>query len=191
MYMYECTSFPILMLSRLYGNPVCSNNTNSLGIYCQVQQKNPTPYSTSLERCGTNPKVCSGSQKLSPASCECQVPYEGRLNFRAPSFRDLTNANLFRQLEDSLNSNLNLPAHSALLQNPFFDQNDYLQVQLSLFPPSGKFFSHSDVQRLGFSLSNQTVEPPDVFGPYLFYGFAYPFPSNLSTLSHQMPFQCS
>lgn len=179
------------MLSRLYGNPVCSNNPSSLGIYCQIQQKNPTPYSTSLERCGTNQKVCSGFQKLSPASCECQVPYEGRLTFRAPSFRDLTNANLFGSLEDSLCSNLSLPAHSAFLQNPFFDQNDYLQVQLSLFPPSGKFFSHSDVQRIGFRLSNQTFKPSDVFGPYLFNGFAYPFPGNLSITPRQMSFQHS
>ncbi|KAK4742522.1 hypothetical protein SAY87_000523 [Trapa incisa] len=159
----------------LYGNPICSNNVKILGVYCQIDP-NLTSYSTSLERCGTKPKVCSGFQKLSPASCDCRVPYEGRLTFRAPSFRDPTNANLFGQLEDSLSSNLSLSAHSAMLQNPFFDQNDYLQVQLSLFPASGKFFNRSDVQRLGFMLSNQTYKPPDVFGPYVFSGFAYPFP---------------
>ncbi|OWM81577.1 hypothetical protein CDL15_Pgr007615 [Punica granatum] len=161
----------------LYGNPYCLESSNTQVAYCQRQETIPTPYTTSLESCGPNRKQCTGFQKLSPASCDCQVPYEGKLTFRAPFFRDVANANLFGKLEESLWSNLTLPARSVFLQNPFFDSSAYLQVQLLLFPSSGKFFSHSDIQRMGNVLSNQLFKPPDVFGPYVFNGFNYPFPA--------------
>lgn len=162
---------------------MCNGNSNTLETYCLPRQKNQTPYSTSLERCGTNPDNCSGLQMLSPASCDCQVPYKGTLTCMAPSFRDLTNAKLFEELEGNLCSNLSLPAHSAFLQNPYFDQNNYLKVQLSLFPSSGKFFNHLSIQTIGFTLSNQNFMTPNMFGPCIFHAFPYPFPCNLTIIS--------
>lgn len=159
----------------LIGNPVCTSalsNTN----YCQLQQQNKQPYSTSLANCGG--KSCPPDQKLSPQSCECAYPYQGTLYFRAPSFRELSNVNTFHSLEMSLWVKLGLTPGSVSLQNPFFNSDDYLQVQLALFPPIGQYFNRTDVQRIGFELSNQTYKPPKEFGPYFFIAFPYPFPGS-------------
>ncbi|KAJ4832493.1 hypothetical protein Tsubulata_000041 [Turnera subulata] len=158
----------------LVGNPVCSalSNTN----YCQLQQRSTKPYSTSLANCGG--KTCPPEQKLSPQSCECSFPYEGTLYFRAPSFKDITNVNLFHSLEMSLWVKLELTPGSISLQNPFFNVDDYLQVQLALFPSAGKYFNRTEIQRIGFDLSNQTYKPPKEFGPYYFIASPYPFPAS-------------
>ncbi|CAN1278337.1 Leucine-rich repeat receptor protein kinase HPCA1 [Linum perenne] len=159
----------------LVGNPVCTalSNTN----YCQIErQQSSKVYSTSLANCGT--KICTADQKLSPQSCECAYPYEGTLYFRGPAFRDLTDVNTFHALEMSLWVKLGLTPGSVSLQNPIFNSDDYLQVQLGLFPPTsaGKYFNRSEIQRIGFDLSNQTYKPPSEFGPYYFIAAPYPFP---------------
>ncbi|RYR79137.1 hypothetical protein Ahy_A01g003991 isoform B [Arachis hypogaea] len=158
----------------LIGNPVCSvlSNTN----YCQLQQQPKQPYSTSLANCGG--KSCPPDQKLSPQSCECAYPYEGMLYFRGPLFRELSNVNIFHELEMSLWVKLDLTPGSVSLQNPFFNGDDYLQVQLALFPPSGQYFNRTEVQRIGFDLTNQTYKPPKEFGPYYFIAFPYAFPDS-------------
>lgn len=74
---------------------------------------------------------------------------------------------------------LNLTPGSVSLQNPFFNGDDYLQVQLALFPPTGQYFNRSEVQRIGFSMSNQTYKPPPEFGPYYFIAFPYSFPGKI------------
>ena len=163
---------------RLVGNPVCTALSNTS--YCQLQQQSTKPYSTSLANCGS--EMCPVEQKLSPQSCECAYPYEGILYFRAPSFRELSNENTFHSLEMSLWDRLGLTPGSVFLQNPFFNVDDYLQVQVALFPPTGKYFNRSEIQRIGFYLSNQTYKPPKYFGPYYFIASNYPFPGNLSHL---------
>ncbi|OIV93705.1 hypothetical protein TanjilG_16556 [Lupinus angustifolius] len=159
----------------LIGNPVCTtglSNTN----YCQLQQQPKQPYSTSLANCGG--RSCPPDQKLSPQSCECAYPYQGMLYFRGPLFRELSNVNTFHSLEMSLWVKLGLTPGSVSLQNPFFNGDDYLQVQLALFPPIGQYFNRSEVQRIGFQLSNQTYKPPHEFGPYYFIAFPYAFPDS-------------
>ncbi|XAR68684.1 Non-specific serine/threonine protein kinase [Bertholletia excelsa] len=156
----------------LIGNPVCTTalaNTN----YCQLQQQTTKPYSTSLANCGS--KSCSADEKLSPQSCNCAYPYEGTMYFRGPSFRELSNATMFHSLEMSLWVKLGLTPGSVSLQNPFFNIDDYLQVQLELFPSTGKYFNRSEILRLGFALSNQTYKPPPEFGPYYFIASPYFF----------------
>lgn len=162
----------------LIGNPVCTSLSNNK--YCQLQQISSKPYSTSLTRCGS--KTCPVDRKLSPQSCECAVPYEGILYFRAPSFRELSNATLFQGLETSMSTKLDLTPGSVSLQNLFFNPNDYLQIQLALFPASGEvYFNRSEIQRIGFELSNQTYKPPKEFGPYYFIASPYTFPGNQHT----------
>ncbi|XP_073017397.1 leucine-rich repeat receptor protein kinase HPCA1-like isoform X2 [Primulina eburnea] len=156
---------------ELMGNPVCSASLEST-IYCQVQQS-ARPYTTSLSNCGT--QLCEADQKLNPQSCECAYPYEGTLYFRAPLFRDLSNASLFNFLEMSIWLKLGLSPGSVSVQNPFFNVDDYLQVQLGLFPSNSKYFNRSEVQRLGFALSNQTYKPSSEFGPYFFIASPYIF----------------
>ncbi|CAH8258712.1 unnamed protein product [Arabidopsis lyrata] len=170
----------------LVGNPVCTtalSNTN----YCQIQQQQVKRiYSTSLANCGG--KSCPLDQKISPQSCECAYPYEGTLYFRGPMFRDLSNVNTYHSLEMSLWVKLGLTPGSVSLQNPFFNNDDYLQIQLALFPPMGKYFNRTEVQRIGFDLSNQTYKPPPLFGPYYFIASPYTFPAegNGHSLSSRM-----
>ncbi|XP_031094482.1 probable leucine-rich repeat receptor-like protein kinase At5g49770 [Ipomoea triloba] len=158
----------------LIGNPVCTSalaNTD----YCHLQQQATKPYSTSLANCGS--KSCPSDKKLSPQSCDCAYPYEGTFYFRGPSFRELSSVELFHSLEMSLWVKLGLTPGSVSLQNPFFNIDDYLQVQLELFPSTGMYFNRSEVQRIGFSLSNQTYKPPPEFGPYYFIASPYTFPA--------------
>ncbi|KAL0452236.1 UNVERIFIED_CONTAM: putative leucine-rich repeat receptor-like protein kinase [Sesamum latifolium] len=159
------------LTTLLIGNPVCSASLENT-VYCQIQQSGK-PYSTSLANCGS--QICTSDQKLNPQSCDCAYPYEGTLYFRAPSFRDLSNASLFHSLEMSLWVKLGLSPGSVSLQNPFFNADDYLQVQLGLFPSNSRYFNRSEVQRIGFSLSNQTYKPPREFGPYYFIASPYVF----------------
>ncbi|KAH1205804.1 putative leucine-rich repeat receptor-like protein kinase [Glycine soja] len=138
----------------LIGNPVCGtalSNTN----FCQLQQQAKQPYSTSLASCGG--KSCPPDQKLSPQSCECAYPYEGTLYFRGPSFRELSSVNTFHSLEMSLWVKLGLTPGSVSLQNPFFNSDDYLQVQLALFPPMGQYFNSISGSHKGASLSKGVV----------------------------------
>ncbi|KAH9674150.1 protein kinase domain-containing protein [Citrus sinensis] len=156
----------------LVGNPVCTAtlaNTN----YCQLQKPTTKAYSTSLANCGG--KSCPPEQKLSPQSCECAYPYEGTMYFRGPSFRELSNVTVFHSLEMSLWVKLGLTPGSVFLQNPFFNIDDYLQIQVALFPSGEKSFNRSEVQKIGFELSNQTYKPPKEFGPYYFIASPYAF----------------
>lgn len=164
------------MYFRLVGNPVCKVTLLNTA-YCQIQDQTPKTYSTNLANCGS--ELCSPDQKLNPQSCECAYAYEGTLYFRGPTFRDLSDLNKFHSLESSLWTKLNLTPGSVFLQNPFFNIDDYLQIQLALFPPTGKYFNRSEVQRIGFSLSNQTYKPPEEFGPYYFIASPYHFQGNL------------
>ncbi|KAF9592305.1 hypothetical protein IFM89_013531 [Coptis chinensis] len=155
----------------LVGNPVCNILSNTK--FCQLQQTTKKAYSTSLASCAS--KTCNSIQKLNPQSCDCAFPYEGTMYFRAPFFRDLSNATVFNELEMSLWMKLGLTPGSVSVQNPFFNVDDYLQVELQLFPPSGKYFNRTEVQKIGFDLSNQTFKPPREFGPYYFIGSTYTF----------------
>ncbi|XP_031395546.1 probable leucine-rich repeat receptor-like protein kinase At5g49770 [Punica granatum] len=163
----------------LIGNPVCKTSATN-PTYCQVQQGDK-PYNTSLASCGT--KTCPPDEKLSPQRCECAFPFEGTLYFRGPSFRDVSNADLFHSLEMTLWTKLGLPPGSVSLQNPFFNVDDYLQVRVAFFPSTGEFFNRTEILRIGFDLSNQTYKPPKQFGPYYFIASPYVFPVHKRTLS--------
>lgn len=141
--------------------------------FCKLQQQTSQSYSTSVANCAK--KSCASGQKLNPQSCECAYPYEGILYFRGPSFRELSNATIFHSLEMSLWVKLELTPGSVALDNPYFNSDDYLQVQMGLFPSDGKHFSRTEIQRLGFAFSNQTYKPPNEFGPYYFIAFPYLF----------------
>lgn len=162
----------------LVGNPVCTTGLSNTD-YCQDPEQNTMPYATSLANCGG--KSCPPEQRVNPQSCECAYPYQGTMYFRAPLFRELSNINMFHSLEFSLWTKLELSPGSVSLLNPLFNVDDYLQVQLDLFPSTGKYFNRSEVQRIGFFLSNQTYKPPLQFGPYYFIAAPYAFPEHAET----------
>lgn len=97
------------------------------------------------------------------------------MNFRAPSFSDISNATNFQSLELSLWTKLGLPPGSVFLDNIRFNDDAYLVVDVALFPPTGKFFNRSEVVFVGNAFSNQVYKPPHVFGPYYFIASPYIF----------------
>lgn len=158
---------------RLYGNPVCNSSPVNTAVYCLLQQQQKKPYTTSLATCGSI--SCPQDQKLDPRSCSCAHPYQGSMVFRAPYFRDLTNATLFQQLEKSLWTNLSLAPSSVYISDLHFNSDNYLELNVALFPSNGMYFNRSEVLRIGFDLSNQTYKPPTIFGPYYFLALPYTF----------------
>ncbi|KAL6902019.1 hypothetical protein ACP4OV_004895 [Aristida adscensionis] len=159
----------------LAGNPVCDRLPNTP--YCNVTQRAPAaPYTTSLVKCFSGP--CPAEQSRSPQSCACAYPYQGIMYFRAPFFRDVANGTAFQQLESMLWTKLGLTPGSVYLQDPFFNADSYMEVQVKLFPSGAAYFNRSEVMRIGFDLSNQTFKPPKEFGPYYFIASPYPFPES-------------
>ncbi|RWR90747.1 putative leucine-rich repeat receptor-like protein kinase [Cinnamomum micranthum f. kanehirae] len=169
---------------KLSGNPVCNSNLLAIEDYCQKRHHSSRPYSTSYADCGTT--TCPSGQMHGPQSCDCACPYEGTLHFNAPCFRDLSNSSVFQSLENKIRDVLGLTPGSVSLQYPFFTEDDYLQVHLKLFPSTGNYFNRTEIQKIGFDLSNQTFKAPLVFGPYYFIADPYPFPdrggSSISTV---------
>ncbi|VAH90574.1 unnamed protein product [Triticum turgidum subsp. durum] len=166
-------SSPQLQQVRLAGNPVCDHLPNTA--YCNVTQHAPSPaYTTSLVKCFSG--ACPPEQSMSPQSCGCAYPYQGVMYFRAPFFADVGNGTAFQELESKLWTKLELSPGSVALQDPFFNSDSYMQVQVKLFPSGGPYFNRTEVMRIGFDLSNQTFKPPKEFGPYYFIASPYPFP---------------
>ncbi|XP_042444810.1 leucine-rich repeat receptor protein kinase HPCA1-like isoform X2 [Zingiber officinale] len=162
----------------LVGNPICYRNR--IPSLCMLGRQQPVPYSTSVN-CVSN--LCPPDQSPNPQSCSCAYPFQGVMYFRAPFFRDVSNRTLFQELENKLQTVLDLTPGSVFLQNPFFNDNSYMQIQVQIFPSTGMYFSRSEIQDIGFNLSNQTFKPPLLFGPYYFIASTYPFPSDLDDLS--------
>lgn len=162
----------------LLGNPVCdSGSFLSNNKVCQpsaLELSYSTSSSCSIKSCKT------ADQKVNPQTCECQVPFTGELVFRAPSFSDLSSASSsrFRELEASMWRNLSLPPGYVYICCLRFDDNNYLNIQLQLFPMEGKYFNRKEIQRISFALSKQTYKPPHEFGPFFFLADLYIFPDN-------------
>ncbi|XP_042443559.1 leucine-rich repeat receptor protein kinase HPCA1-like isoform X2 [Zingiber officinale] len=157
----------------LVGNPLCNQSSNKK--YCTRSQQSPVPYSTSVVNCGSN--LCPPDQSPSPQSCSCAYPFQGVMYFIAPLVRDVSNRTLFQELEKKLETVLDLTPGSVFLQNVSFNNDFYMQIYVKIFPSSGMYFSRSEIQDIGFDLSNQTFKAPSSFGPYYFIAFTYPFPA--------------
>lgn len=154
---------------------MCLDSDSSSRSFCSLQQEELASYSTNITQCGST--TCSGDQGLDPATCSCAYPYTGKMIFRAPSFADPSDRTTFQQLETSLWKELGLRPAAVFLSDVHFSSDDYLQVQVSLFPSTGIYFDTSEVIRIGFAFSNQTYKPPSIFGPYFFIADPYgPFP---------------
>ncbi|KAF0925389.1 hypothetical protein E2562_016641 [Oryza meyeriana var. granulata] len=156
----------------LAGNPFCAEQDPSNKPFCSRQQQNASPYSTSTAQCGSAAQ-CRDGQNVNPASCSCAFSYNGKMVFRAPFFVDVSSSSPFQQLESTMSAQLKLLPGSVALSDIHFNSDNYLQVQVKLFPTSGATFNLSDLIRIGFYLSNQTYKPPPNFGPYFFIADPY------------------
>ncbi|KAL3620749.1 hypothetical protein CASFOL_035661 [Castilleja foliolosa] len=167
----------------LLGNPICDEGGTQN--FCRVPQQSNSSYSTPAENC--TPSPCD-SEKISSPSCKCAYPYTGTLFFRAPSFSNFGNVSIFASLQQSLMStfrSLRLTVDSVSLINPTRNLDDYLVLNLQIFPSSQDYFNHTGILGIGFILSNQTFQPPPEFGPFFFIGSSYPYFSGQAVGSHK------
>nr|XP_019708256.1 probable leucine-rich repeat receptor-like protein kinase At5g49770 [Elaeis guineensis] len=154
----------------LVGNPICNRGGTNLQ-YCKTSEQSAPPYSTP-QNC--IPIPCPSNESLSP-TCHCAYPYTGTLCFRAYSFSNLGNDTIYQTLDDALQSSLpeRLLVDSVSLQNPFVDSDSNLEISVQVFPGGKDRFNEIDVSTLGSFFSNQTFNPPSMFGPYYFIAQDY------------------
>nr|QJR84047.1 CARD1-like protein 2 [Phtheirospermum japonicum] len=157
----------------LVGNPICDEGGTQK--FCRMPQQSNSSYSTPTENC--TPIQCDSDKILSP-SCKCAYPYTGMLFFRAPSFSNFGNSSVFVPLQKKLMSTFQsrgLPVGSVSLNNPTKNLDDYLVLNLQIFPSGQDYFNHTGISGVGFMLSNQTFKPPPEFGPFFYIGSSYPY----------------
>lgn len=158
---------------RLVGNPICDEGGTEK--YCSIPRQSNSSYSTPIENC--TPLPCT-LDKISSPSCKCAYPYTGTLFFRAPSFSNYGNLSIFASLQQKLMVTFqshSLPVDSVSLSNPTKNIDDYLLLNLQIFPSGQDYFNRSGISGIGFMLSNQTFKPPSGFGPFFFIGNSYPY----------------
>ncbi|XP_027333919.1 probable leucine-rich repeat receptor-like protein kinase At5g49770 [Abrus precatorius] len=155
----------------LKDNPICLE-TGEGASYCSNIQPGAS-YTTPPNNCQPGP--CSSEQISSP-NCVCAYPYTGTFAFRAPSFSDLDNKTYYLMLEDSLMKSFKshyLPVDSVSLSHPTKDSNQYLKLNLQVFPSGQDHFNQTGAFIIGFLIGNQTFKPPKVFGPFYFIADKY------------------
>ncbi|KAL1833378.1 hypothetical protein ACET3Z_003029 [Daucus carota] len=158
----------------LLDNPICQESgVRESQKYCSNSRQSDPLYSTGPNSCARTP--CSSDQISSP-NCKCAYPYSGTLFFRATSFSNIKNPTIYTSLEPLLllafQSN-QLPVDSISLSNPTRNLDNYLVLNLDIFPTGTDRFNHTGISGIGFVLSNQTFKPPDTYGPYIFIGHSY------------------
>ncbi|KAK1370528.1 putative leucine-rich repeat receptor-like protein kinase [Heracleum sosnowskyi] len=156
----------------LVDNPICQES-GPRERYCTISKQSDPLYSTGPNNCA--PVPCSSDQVSSP-NCRCAYPFTGTLFLRAPSFSYLNNPTIYKSLETPLLrsfQSIQLPVDSLSLSNPTRNLDNYLVLNLDIFPTGTDRFNHTAISGIGFVLSNQTFKPPDTFGPYIFIGHSY------------------
>ncbi|XP_004301588.1 PREDICTED: probable leucine-rich repeat receptor-like protein kinase At5g49770-like [Fragaria vesca subsp. vesca] len=158
----------------LVQNPVCTETGASLMSYCKISQSSDlVQYETLPNNCV--PSACSSDQVSSP-NCKCAYPYGGRINFRAPTFSDWENSNVFKELENNLTgffSKHQVNVDSVSFSNLTKDSHAYIWLSLEVFPQIQNRFTRKEVSNIAFLLSNQTFKPQKYFGPIVFIGNDY------------------
>ncbi|KAL8554992.1 hypothetical protein ACS0TY_002976 [Phlomoides rotata] len=157
----------------LAGNPVCMTGGSTQN-YCTIPILQPK-YSTPPKKC--TPFPCDQEIKVASPTCKCAIPLSGNLIFRAPSFSNLENSSVYESLEQKLTESFKLnrqPVDSVSLSSPTKDPDDYLVLNLHVFPSGQEFFNRTGTSGISFMLSNQTFKPPDEFGPFFYIGEKYP-----------------
>ncbi|KAI3701907.1 hypothetical protein L6452_27368 [Arctium lappa] len=168
----------------LVENPICMESEVTDG-YCSLPTKTNASYSTPLNNC--TPPSCGSGQVSSP-NCKCAYPYMGSFFFKAPSFSDLGNSTVYNSLRDLLMSffrQVQLPVDSVSLKNPSRNLNDYLVLNLEVFPSGEVNFNRTGILGVGFALSNQTFKTKKDFNTYVFIAENYDFLPGVSGPKHK------
>ncbi|KAJ6342999.1 hypothetical protein OIU78_010841 [Salix suchowensis] len=150
----------------LVGNPVCEHAEATTN-YCTVPQANSSDTGPP-EKCV--PLHCISDQILSP-NCKCSYPFRGVLFFKPPCLES-RDSNSYEHLEEeSLMRSFKLhelPVDSVAVSFPKDGLPGYLESDLSIFPSGRNHFNTTTISKIGFVLTLQTIENPDIFGSSLF-----------------------
>lgn len=171
-FLFDNTGFLVYMC-RLANNPICYEGATEK--YCTIPRQTDSSYTTPAENC--IPLSC-GSDKISSPTCKCAYPYTGTLFFRAPSFSNFGNSSIFASLNQALMKSFqsnSLPVDSVSLSSPTKNVDNYLLMNLQVFPSGQDYFNRTVITGIGFILSNQTFKPPPGFGPFFFIGNNYAY----------------
>ncbi|KAJ4837212.1 hypothetical protein Tsubulata_040035 [Turnera subulata] len=156
----------------LVDNPICQEIAKATRNYCI---DSPTNFSYVTHQRNCVPAKCFSDQISSP-NCKCAYPLTGVLVFRTPSFSGLGKSSLYASFENSilyLFYSQQVPVDSICLSNPRKDSNEYLDLNLGVFPSVQDHFNQTEVSAIGFALANQTFKPPEQFGPFFFIADTY------------------
>ncbi|CAH1444133.1 unnamed protein product [Lactuca virosa] len=160
----------------LVGNPVCMES----GVtekFCSLPENTTPSDSRQPNKCV--PMRCSHSLQFMSPNCRCAFPYTGKLFFRASRLSEHEVSTEYDSLRDSMISSFQmsqLPVDSVSFGNPTKTLDDYLVINLHVFPSEGdETFDRKGINGIGWSLSNQTFKPPPDFGTYVFKGDDYEY----------------
>lgn len=173
----------MIIVCRLVGNPFC-RITKGREQYCILPEQANSSSAAPPDNC--LPTLCNNSDQTSSPNCKCAYPYMGVLNFWAPSFSNLINVTGPLQLALMSYFKLNqLPVDSVALSNPTKNLNDYLLINLEIFPSGDDRFNHTGISGIAYLFSSQIFKPPKKFGPYYFIPENYQkFSTGNSTKKH-------
>ncbi|KAL7583461.1 hypothetical protein Lser_V15G44784 [Lactuca serriola] len=160
----------------LVGNPVCMESGVTEKI-CSLPENTTPSDSRQPNKCV--PMKCSHSLQIMSPNCRCAFPYTGNLFFRASRLSEHGISTDYDSLRDSMISSFQmsqLPVDSVAFGSPSKTLDDYLVINLHVFPSDGdETFDRNGINGIGWSLSNQTFKPPPDFGTYVFKGDDYEY----------------
>lgn len=164
----------VVILCRLYGNPVCENSNGALitnlcepqSVSRQTSKQEPG----SNLNCGPCPTDTNYEHNpSSPIPCFCAMPLGVGLRLKSPGITD------FRPYEDAfeinLSSLLQLFHYQLYIERYIWEVGPRLKMHLKLFPSNTSEFNMSEVVRLRHVLAGWEITLSDVFGPYELLNF--------------------
>ncbi|XP_045833702.1 probable LRR receptor-like serine/threonine-protein kinase At1g06840 [Trifolium pratense] len=158
------SNLPSNITIQLEGNPICSNNNNTVVQFCGTETENDMN-GNSIIICPTQP--CPPPYEYS-LECVCVVPLLVNYRLKSPGFSDF-NAYV-EDFESFLTSVLNIDSNQLFI-NSFVWEDGRLRMYLKLFPVSvdnttRHTFNQSEVIRLRDMFREWDIHESDLFGPY-------------------------
>lgn len=162
-----------IIMSRLYGNPVCKN-ANQLNVvnFCQSQIIKPASGNRTSSRIDCFPCPTDLGYEYSPLSpipCLCAVPLQVGLRLKSPAISDFRP--YIDDFEINLSSLLNLYVYQLYFNLYIWEPGPRLDMYLKLFPSNSSLFNASEVLRLQHKFTGWEITLSDTFGPYELLNF--------------------
>ncbi|GAU46647.1 hypothetical protein TSUD_246740, partial [Trifolium subterraneum] len=158
------TNLPPNITILLKGNPICSNNNNTLVQFCGSETETDMNGNSNIT-CPSQP--CPPPYEYS-LECVCVLPLIVYYRLKSPVFSDFNT--YVEDFESFLTSGLNIQINQLFI-NSFVWEEGRLRMNLKLFPISvdnttQHTFNQSEVVRLRDMFREWEIHESDLFGPY-------------------------